>query len=274
MEPPTLNPQNDPSAVKTLRRAPPSSNKRPLRTYSKRASTDAGEPVSKKRRIGDANLVPTSEVITAESTRDSRIRQASPTLPPPPPVKKGTIMSYFKIVPSVSSSTLQSSEPPSEPPGPTSTPPSSPPLPDTKRRKRRRLTTRITPQSTSEDRKTEELAKTDGDCEGQDVVGDGTRPAEGDSGILSESSLSALNRKASSQRERSEAGKRGRSSKATTVQTTLSLTMEDKGFTECKECNMLYNPVHKDDAKCHAKRHAAMLKAKSKASRHNNEISD
>lgn len=42
--------------------------------------------------------------------------------------------------------------------------------------------------------------------------------------------------------------------------------MSDQGFTECKECGMLYNPYHEKDAKLHARRHAAMLKVKAKKS--------
>lgn len=48
----------------------------------------------------------------------------------------------------------------------------------------------------------------------------------------------------------------------TTVQTTLSLTRET-GFKECKDCNIVYNPLHEKDAKFHARRHAAVLRKRS-----------
>ena len=100
-------------------------------------------------------------------------------------------------------------------------------------------------------------------------------------GALKDTSTNALNQAAAAQSDRrSEAGKRGKKSAnantkpkpkpkpaAATVQTTLSLSLSDSGFAECKDCNMLYNPYHEKDAKLHARRHAAMIKAKEKEKR-------
>ncbi|KAI0202916.1 hypothetical protein F4808DRAFT_61644 [Astrocystis sublimbata] len=44
------------------------------------------------------------------------------------------------------------------------------------------------------------------------------------------------------------------------VQTTLSLSMHEAHYTECRECGMLYNHLHETDVKYHARRHAAALK--------------
>ena len=97
-------------------------------------------------------------------------------------------------------------------------------------------------------------------------------------GALKDTSTNALNQAAAAQSDRrSEAGKRGKSANtkskpkpkpaAATVQTTLSPSLSDSGFAECKDCNMLYNPYHEKDAKLHARRHAAMVKAKEKEKR-------
>lgn len=110
---------------------------------------------------------------------------------------------------------------------------------------------------------------------------DPTRPpskAAADLGALKDTSTNALNQAAAAQSDRrSEAGKRGKKSantkpkpkpkSAATVQTTLSLSLSDAGFAECKDCNMLYNPYHEKDAKLHARRHAAVVKAKEKEKR-------
>ncbi|KAI2627773.1 hypothetical protein GGR54DRAFT_431382 [Hypoxylon sp. NC1633] len=284
MEPSTSDARDIPSSMEEISRTsdfspqscsirtPTCSNRRPLRTYSKRPSTDVGEPVRKKRRVRDTKILSTPTAEPTEPTDNHDAREPSPSLPPPPTTKKGTIMSYFKIIPPTSSSTLHSSEPSSEPTQPESTPPSSPPAVSSQRKRRRRLTTRMISRATSEDTKVEDPIE--GDEDGGELDGDHneSKPLEVKTGTLSDVSLDALNRRASRQQKGFEASKRGRSSKSATVQTTLSLSMDDKGFTECKECNMIYNPLHKEDAKYHAKRHAATLKAK--ATPQDNETSD
>ncbi|KAI6081050.1 hypothetical protein F4821DRAFT_38907 [Hypoxylon rubiginosum] len=242
--------------------------KRPIRTYSKRtASVDTPEPVSKKRRIDDASAIEPPENAVSKPACEPSIRQPSPSLPPLQQARKGTIMSYFQIIPPTTSSTLPSSELLSERTECTVTPPSSPPAPH-KLKKRRRLTTRIISRSTSEDLAAEDSTEEESEEDNLDRVAIKSSPAE-KGGVLSDASADTLNQAASRRKKRSDAGKRGQGSKSTAVQTTLSLSAQEKGFVECKDCNMLYNPLHKQDAKCHARRHAAMLKAKS--SHHDNE---
>lgn len=250
-----------------------------MRTYSKRAaSADTPEPTSKKRRIDDTSLTESPKDVESEPSYESSARQTSPCLPLPQLARKGTIMSYFKVIPPVSSSTLPSSEPPferterTERTEHTNTPPSSPPLPN-RQKKRRRLTTRVISRSASEDLNAEDSATEESENDESDGDDKRSSPVEQRS-ILSNTSAGTLNQAASRRKQRSDAGKRGRGSKPkpTIVQTTLSLSSQEKGFAECKDCNMLYNPLHKQDAKCHARRHAAMLKAKS--SYHVNEIPD
>ncbi|XXH01614.1 hypothetical protein Hte_007974 [Hypoxylon texense] len=242
--------------------------KRPVRTYSKRAaSADTPEPISKKRRICDTSLIEAPKDEKSDRACEPSARQTSPSLPSPQLARKGTIMSYFKVIPPVSSSTLPSSELPSEHTDSaeyTSTPPSSPPLPS-KQKKRRRLTTRIISRSASEDFNAADSAMEESENDGLNGDGKFSSPV-GQRRILCDASTDTLNQAASRRKQRANAGKR----KPSVVQTTLSLSSQEKGFAECKDCNMLYNPLHKQDAKSHARRHAAMLKAKS--SNHVNEI--
>ncbi|KAI1082516.1 hypothetical protein F5B20DRAFT_505543 [Whalleya microplaca] len=236
---------------------------RPLRTYSKRhASVETGEPVAKKRRLEETAQHAVSETNATESpTHDaSSPRPSSPPLPPAPAARKGTLMDYFKVIPSTSSSTLPSSDSA----GPITTPPSSPPLPEAKRKTRRKLTTRAISleagtavhEATDED---------DGEVEGTTAVKDKPEEPRGQAASVADSSQDILKRGAK-EKKRSDAGKRGRGARQaprqTTVQTTLSLSLNEKVFEECKDCNMLYNPFHEKDAKYHAKLHAAMQKAK------------
>ncbi|KAI0179821.1 hypothetical protein GGR52DRAFT_214630 [Hypoxylon sp. FL1284] len=230
--------------------------KRIIRTYSKRAaSAETTEPSSKKRRIDND----TSKDVSSESLRKTSTRQPSPDLPPSRGAKKGAITNYFKIIPSVSSSTPPPSEPFSEPIESTDTPPSSQPM-TYQQKKRRRLTTRIAPRSASEDPNTADSTAEESEKEGSNEAGSKSSPM-GPKSALSDTASDTLNQAAPTKRKRLDAGKRGRESKPA-VQTTLSLSNQERGFTECKVCNMLYNPLHKQDAKYHAKRHATILKAK------------
>ncbi|KAI2635824.1 hypothetical protein GGS26DRAFT_513629 [Hypomontagnella submonticulosa] len=246
----------------------------PLRTYGKRASsTDTVEPALKKRRVE-----PISTSVSCEENAESMRSPSAPLPSPAPsltqPPKKGTIMSYFKIVPPVLNRTNHPSEPSSKSIIPTNTPPSSP-TPNLPRKKRRRLTTRVISRATSEDSRIGGETEADDDNGQTDTVDDESVLQSHQTDVLSNTSPDTLNRLPTNPKKL-DAGGRGRGtirgSKPATVQTTLSLAIDEKGFTECKECNMLYNPLHKQDAKFHARQHAAMLKAKSSIP--DNETSD
>ncbi|KAI1644048.1 uncharacterized protein F4817DRAFT_229769 [Daldinia loculata] len=264
MDSPTSEVQTESRAARKPQRT------RVLRTYGKRNSTNEPlQPTSKRRCIENINTATISNDEAIESPCNTSI-PPSPILPPIQPIRKGTIMSYFKVVSSSSSSSscaLNSSEPSSEPVDPINTPPSSPPMSTLPRKNRRRLTTRITSRAASEESNTEEATKEDGEKERTNGVDTRSILSTDSPQVLSEVSSAILNLPVTEQKDQSDTKKRERSmkkvSKPATVQTTLSLSIEDKGFIECNECNMLYNPLHKQDAKCHARRHAAMLKAKS-----------
>lgn len=243
-------------------------SRRPLRTYSKRAPpSDTGEPPLKRRRAEE--VVRDSRPVESPRPSPQQASHSQPSLPPPhaPRHSKGTILSYFKVVSPSSSSNLSSSvEPSSCGIEPTSTPPSSPPpKAESKPRKRRKLTTRAVSRDLNTD-ETEGTEDPSSPAPEDDRVNQTSREA---SRVLEGTSASTLNQTATQLPQQLEPGKRGkaksRSPKSkSSVQTTLSLSMSDQGFTECKDCHMLYNPYHEKDAKLHARRHAAMLKTKSK----------
>ncbi|RYP78167.1 hypothetical protein DL769_003248 [Monosporascus sp. CRB-8-3] len=239
---------------------------RPLKTYSKKAtSSGSTEPPLKRRRTEE--VAQTTRPKGCESPSLQQDNRCQPLLLPPHASrhpKKGTIMSYFKVVSPSSNHVTSSCEPSSCGVEPTSTPPSPPPLKtDSRPKKRRRLTTKIVAKDldATVDAEEENIESPAPETD------QSTTTRREDSGILADKSKDALNKASSQPEQRLEAGKRGKSkgpsSKSVTVQTTLSLSMSDKGFAECKECNMLYNPYHEKDAKFHARRHAAMLKSKS-----------
>lgn len=236
------------------------STRPPLRTYSKRTNSNGStEPPQKRIRVdnGDREIM--------RSAKPCSPPQLPATAPPKAekPLKKGSIMNYFKVTSpsSVTASLCEQSSDAAAPPS--STPPSSPPVAEINRKKPRRLTTR--PVRPAQEDKSEGEADTESSKSDKTAVESGSRTV-----ALRESTISALNLQTSSQDRRSDAGKRSGSKKQktkpkqATVQTTLSLSMADKGFTECKECNMLYNPYHEKDVKYHAKRHAALVKGKLK----------
>ncbi|KAI1801258.1 hypothetical protein F4811DRAFT_469222 [Daldinia bambusicola] len=242
---------------------------RVLRTYGKRtSSSDSAQLPPKRRRTEKVSTAMLSNDETPTQLPYDTTAPPSPTLPPAQPARKGTIMNYFKVVPSSSSCTPHSPEPSSEPADPTSTPPSSPSISNLQPKKRRRLTTRIVSRAASVESKMDDVVGKNEKERGNEIDVDFTLSSNL-SPASSEISSATLNlpvvkpkRQSDTKHERS----MKKTSKVTTVQTTLSLSIEDKGFVECKECDMLYNPLHKEDAKYHAKRHAAILQAKSSIS--------
>ncbi|KAF4443358.1 hypothetical protein FACUT_1415 [Fusarium acutatum] len=207
----------------------PRSRVKPLRTYGKRSIRDDSpkEPNSKKRRVSTevtASEPASKSTDTApvkEGTEEAKNAPESTTTnnPTAEPVKKGSILNFFKPVPP--SSTVSSS-PKSDEPQPESTPPSSPPQPPRiePRKKPRLLRFRGT-----------STPLLDNDNTGDDTQGEDTE-AE-DSGTKSTRPTareSSFNREPST--KDSNPGKRGKA-KTPTVQTTLNLSSQ-AAFSECK----------------------------------------
>ncbi|KAG9499205.1 hypothetical protein J7337_010024 [Fusarium musae] len=237
------------------------SRAKPLRTYGKRSIRDdpLKDPNAKKRRVSAEAVASepaskgTDTAPLKEVTEEAKNAPESTTTnkPTAEPVKKGSILNFFKPVPP--SSTVTSS-PKSDEPQPESTPPSSPPQPPKiePRKKPRLLRFRGTSTPLLDD-----------DNTGDDSQGEDTE-AE-DSGTKS-TRLRLTARGGSLQRESStndsKSGKRGKV-KTPTVQTTLNLSTQ-AAFSECKVCNTVWNPLYPDDVKFHTKQHAAVLRAKKK----------
>ncbi|KAK8087874.1 hypothetical protein PG997_002835 [Apiospora hydei] len=241
-----------------------------LRTYSKRTTPrDDSEPPAKKQKTASNVAKPTAagagpKAVASEKPEPSptrTLKSKQPELPAPPrarePAKKGTIMSYFKVT-SPSSGTATPCEVSSEAIHPPSTPPSSPPTLSRDRKRRRRLTTKpsyqTTPELESERDASESAAEDEPEKRSRAAV------------VLNEASAQKLNQQDQSEESRSEAGKRGATKKTAkpkktgTVQTTIVLSLNETGFVECEECNMLYNSLHEKDVKLHARRHATVLR--------------
>ncbi|KAF5705669.1 vacuolar er assembly vma12 [Fusarium mundagurra] len=237
----------------------PRSRVKPLRTYGKRSIRDDSpkESNTKKRRV--SNEITASEsaskgtdtVPLKKVTEEAKNTPESTTTnkPTAEPVKKGSILNFFKPVPP--SSTVTSS-PKSDEPQPDSTPPSSPPPPPRiePRKKPRLLRFRGTSTPLLDDENTGDDTQGE-DTEAEDSVTKSTRPAAREGSLNRETSTIEI-----------KPGKRGKV-KTPTVQTTLNLSSQ-AAFSECKVCNTVWNPLYPDDVKFHTKQHAAVLRAKKK----------
>ncbi|KAF5233729.1 hypothetical protein FAUST_7980 [Fusarium austroamericanum] len=223
---------------------------KPLRTYGKRSTRDDSprETSLKKRRISTA----TTPAETSASKDTDKEAQSLPTIAPEEtesavestskPAKKGSILSFFKPVPS---SSTAASSPKSDEPQPES-PPSSPPARIEIRKKPRLLRFRGTslPLLKGED--------TEDDDQTGEAKEESTTP---------DSRESSLNRESNNGND-VKVGKKGKA-KSSAVQMTLNLSSQ-AAFSECKVCNTVWNPLCPDDVKFHIKQHAAILRAKRK----------
>ncbi|KAI8628113.1 hypothetical protein F5Y19DRAFT_153821 [Xylariaceae sp. FL1651] len=254
------------------RRSAMEARRRPLRTYSKRVSPiESAEPVPKRQRITAVSSAVsrsmTAPLCPSEPESSCNAEHSLLVIPPlPQPPKKGTITAYFKKALPEPSYITSSSEPSSDPAEPSMTPPSSLPIVTMRRRRARRLTTRIGTQHTYEDQAydEDEVDYSSKECmRGTGIV---ESPAYARPSVLSEIKSNTLNQAETTLTTQSKGSKRRRNASRdhnrASVQTTLSLSITEKGYTECKECGMLYNPVHEADVRFHARRHAALRRAK------------
>ncbi|KAF5666903.1 vacuolar er assembly vma12 [Fusarium circinatum] len=237
----------------------PRSRVKPLRTYGKRSIRDDSpkEPNVKKRRV---SAEATTSEPTSKGTDTAPLKKVTEEAKNTPestitnkiiaePVKKGSILNFFKPVPpsSTVTSSLKSDEP-----HPESTPPSSPPQPPKiePRKKPRLLRFRGTSTPLLDEGNTGDDTQGE-DTEAEDSSTKSTRPTARESSLNREQSTND-----------SKPGKRGKT-KTPTVQTTLNLSSQ-AAFSECKVCNTVWNPRYPDDVKFHTKQHAAVLRAKKK----------
>ncbi|KAK5625318.1 hypothetical protein RRF57_001034 [Xylaria bambusicola] len=260
----------------SLKSYPMEPRRRLLRTYGKRAlSTESTEPSPKRQRLTDPSVTSVEDIgidfISSGPEESGTASSLRPSLSLSK--RKGTITAYFeKIVPQlphVTPSSEPSPNPVSEPNEFTSTPLSLPPIAATTRKRgARRLKTRVTRQRIEEGpddgQENQDGEERLGNIHGTDLFTHTAVPA------LSEARPSALNRSPGITRDGPEGSKprksKRRENRTASVQTTLGLSMRETHYTECKECGMLYNHLHKTDVKYHARRHASLRRAKARAS--------
>ncbi|KAI3318997.1 hypothetical protein HD806DRAFT_299653 [Xylariaceae sp. AK1471] len=267
------------SYVTSLRPSAMEPRRRPLRTYSKRtSSTETTEPAPKRQCIASSPITASQDGETPLTASESgrNVKPSLSTIDPslPPPTKKNTITAFFGRILPQPQVTTPSSEPLSESTGPTITPPSSPPIITTKRKRVRRLKTRVVTQRIDDEETSDENKEGHERKKQIGSIHDIEPPAHARPPALSEATPNSLNQPESISRTRSKTSKRRenrrRDHKTASVQTTLSLSMTETGYTECKECDMLYNHLDKTDVKYHARHHAALLRAKARAGAKNN----
>ncbi|KAH8166825.1 hypothetical protein CIB48_g1378 [Xylaria polymorpha] len=239
------------------------------------SSTESTEPPPKRRCVVDSSLasVRNEEARITPPEPEHSAAASSPKSPSLPPTKKGTITAYFGKLIHQPRVVAPSSDPPSNPlsesSGPTITPPSSPPIITKGKRRARRLKTRVVTQQIDEEEANEEEQENQDGKERIRRTREVESPAHARPPALSESTPENLNQTRSTPSSRIHVGKprenRRREKKQASVQTTLSLSMNEAYYTECKECGMLYNHLHESDVKYHARRHAALRRAKAQA---------
>jgi hypothetical protein len=155
-----------------------------------------------------------------------------------------------------------------------SSPPSSPPVLPWPAKKRRRLTTRINAlgglnegEGQDEKNTTEPKTKAEGVVTEEKDAQKTNLIDLGYSSVLHELKSSLLNSGIPPNGHTAESGfkvkhEAKRRARKPTIQTTLNLSGDEPGFTICKECEMLYNPLNEKDRKDHAKQHAIAMRRK------------
>jgi hypothetical protein len=230
-----------------------------LRTYGKRTtSNNAAVPPTKKRRMAhdDADIVDALSKASEKAESSKQLAKRDELQLPPPTAqqpKKGTILSYFKVRSPSSGTSSACAQ--SEPVMPSSTPPSSPPSAVASRKRPRRLTTKTF----------HRIETSTPEVDGEEAAG--AQKERQHEPALQDTSATCLNQKRGWEAPGADVGTRGskrQKSKRATIQTTISLSLDEKQFMECTECNMIYNPYHEADVKLHKRRHAASLRSKRK----------
>ncbi|KAK3376777.1 hypothetical protein B0T24DRAFT_229199 [Lasiosphaeria ovina] len=258
--------------------------KRRLRTYSRRLASGRAlhQPITSGQK----------QDVTVPDPGDALL-EPSAQIPEPEPEtrKRGSILSYFRpVVPPRSNDITTATIPDGIESA--STPPSPPyPLPIREPRKRRRLTTR--PRLGAEDRgKMDVGCGTAVDCSNEErsrqtgmngyndddtlpITNKNTPQETQDSGgqgsrVLDELTATVAGQVAmSGMMTKRPLGITDRSRKRCAkdmVQTTLSLSVNpDPGFTVCKDCGILYNPLNEKDRKEHKTRHAAHARSRGRS---------
>lgn len=248
---------------------------KPLRTYGKRSASvpeDQSEAPSKKRRTSTADTrsqsatprtqqpdASTVAAVAPSKQQDGTKSIASPGIKAPVAIKKGSILNYFKPLPSPSP--ITSSSPNSDEVRPTSTPPSSPPTVQPRARRKPRI---LRFRGTSLPRMGSQESDHEREGDSRTVQSDDEGERRSPRRPLKDESESVLNQLPTNDATvDTQKKKLSRSKSAPTIQTTLNISSQ-AAFSECKVCNTVWNPLHPDDVKYHMKQHASVLRAKRK----------
>ncbi|TLD32787.1 hypothetical protein PspLS_01020 [Pyricularia sp. CBS 133598] len=255
--------------------------RRPLRTYGKRKAAierDSDKPQPKRIRVPEA--IPATEPRGRQTRIESPFEDSciyvrtSPTpspspSPSPSPAKnapKSSILRYFQkttatpaSLPSPTrSQTVDHSEPPSSPV-------ISPP-PKRGLRAPRRLTTRPARIIDARDgSSSDSIHNINKSIETLDA--DQSSPGNVRSTLKEDSANPRRTKPCDCQfkpcsHQPKQGSKRAVKSPTSTIQMTLSLSARSSSITQCRECDMLYNPLHPSDVKNHSRHHAALAKIK------------
>ncbi|UNI17575.1 hypothetical protein JDV02_003907 [Purpureocillium takamizusanense] len=230
---------------------------RPLRTYGKRSTATPeprGEPPTKRARTEDKE----PETKASESPAETPESSAGNDSRPHKEVaarRAPSILNYFKPVPR-----------PQEASPPRQRAESADAEPAQARPKRRTRLLRIratsSPLSDAVDAEARPPAidsSGDGHGDGRGRTADGADEHSPGRGPLHDGGENLVNQA----RPEDVAAKVGARARPPTVQTTLNISAQ-AAFAECKVCDTVWNPLYPDDVKYHAKRHAAVAKAKRK----------
>ncbi|TLD15664.1 uncharacterized protein PgNI_00707 [Pyricularia grisea] len=259
--------------------------RRPLRTYGKRKAgieRDSDKPQPKRIRVpepiqateprGHPTRVesPFEESCIYVRTSPTPSPSSSPSpSPSPSPAKsapKSSILRYFK----------KTSPTPASLPSPTksqtaehSEPPSSPvvsPPPKRSLRAPRRLTTRPARLIDARDGSpSDSIYNTNNSTETPEAHQ--SLPGNARTTLKEDPANSRMTKSCDCQfkpcsHQTKPGSKRAIKSPTSTIQMTLSLSARSSGITQCRECDMLYNPLHPSDVKNHSRHHAALAKIK------------
>ncbi|KAL8404808.1 hypothetical protein RB594_009617 [Gaeumannomyces avenae] len=250
--------------------------RRPLVTYGKRkpAPRETTPPLKKRR------LETPTERNPSPIDEKSIIAATSPTpTPTPTSPPKTSILRYFKkVTTSPTSASEQSSTVVSASQTPDSTPAASPlriATPESRPRSRRRLTTRpfagLDAASLHDtERRTDHVPETrrhatdpPSESSPQSIASDSN--ALGDASTNTTKSACNCSDRPCQHTRRARSKRAGHKPPAATVQMTLSLSTRDASIKQCRECDMMYNPLHPSDVKHHARHHASVVKMKTAA---------
>ncbi|KAH9431451.1 hypothetical protein MCOR02_008740 [Pyricularia oryzae] len=257
--------------------------RRPLRTYGKRKAVierDSDKPQPKRIRVPEAIQateprghpprieLPFEEscIYVRTSPTPSPSPSPSPSASPAKNAPKSSILRYFKKTaatpaPLPSPTRSQTADHSETPSSPVISPP-----PKRSLRAPRRLTTRPSRIiDARDDSPSDSIHDTNRSTETLDA--DQSSPGNVRTTIKEDSANPRRTKPCDCQfkpcsHQNKPGSRRAVKSPTSTIQMTLSLSARSSSITQCRECDMLYNPLHPSDVKNHSRHHAALAKIK------------